>query len=61
VILLEKHYHKAIDVWSVGVVLADLFKYISKNEKCSIRSLKNNNSGQIFDSQRCFPLSPRNV
>ena len=35
-------YNNSIDVWSVGVVLADLFKYISRNEKSSIKSMKNN-------------------
>lgn len=25
VILLEKHYYKSIDIWSAGVVMADLF------------------------------------
>jgi len=27
VIILEKHYHKAMDVWACGVIMADLFKY----------------------------------
>lgn len=36
VVLLEKHYYKAIDVWSAGVVLADLFKYICREETTSL-------------------------
>jgi len=32
VVLLEKHYYKAVDIWSAGVVLAELFKYISNGE-----------------------------
>jgi hypothetical protein len=28
VIILEKHYHKAIDIWSSGVIMGDLFKYV---------------------------------
>lgn len=30
VVLLEKHYYKAVDVWSAGVVLVDLFKYVCR-------------------------------
>jgi len=29
VIILEKHYYKEMDIWAVGVIMADLFKYIS--------------------------------
>jgi serine/threonine protein kinase len=32
VIILEKHYHKAMDVWACGVIMADLFKYICNND-----------------------------
>ena len=35
VVLLEKHYYKAVDIWSAGVVLAELFKYISNGESIS--------------------------
>jgi serine/threonine protein kinase len=27
VIILEKHYFKALDVWAAGVIMGDLFKY----------------------------------
>jgi mitogen-activated protein kinase 1/3 len=30
VIIYEKHYYKQMDIWSCGVILGDLFKYISK-------------------------------
>jgi serine/threonine protein kinase len=28
VILYEKHYHKAMDIWSCGAIMGDLFGYI---------------------------------
>lgn len=28
VIIYEKHYHKAMDIWSVGVIMGDLFSYL---------------------------------
>jgi mitogen-activated protein kinase 1/3 len=62
VVLLEKHYYKAVDVWSAGVVLADLFKYASRDEISTITGgLKIKSSFHVFSSQRCFPLSPKNV
>ena len=27
--MYEKHYYKSMDIWSAGVILGDLFKYIS--------------------------------
>jgi mitogen-activated protein kinase 1/3 len=53
VILLEKHYHKSIDIWAAGVVVADLFRYISMTEEERLEK-----SPQIFSSNHCFPLSP---
>lgn len=47
IILLEKHYYKAIDVWSAGVVLADLFKYLCRNENSSKSKMS---AVQMFDS-----------
>lgn len=61
IVLLEKHYYKAVDIWSAGVVMADLFKYLSNIESISKSSQKYKCSLQIFSSQRCFPLSPKNV
>jgi serine/threonine protein kinase len=31
VIILEKHYYKSMDIWSCGVILGDLFKYICQD------------------------------
>jgi serine/threonine protein kinase len=28
VIILEKHYYKSMDIWSSGVIMGDLFKYV---------------------------------
>jgi len=31
VIIYEKHYFKPMDIWGCGVIMADLFKFISPN------------------------------
>jgi serine/threonine protein kinase len=28
VIIYEKHYYKSLDIWSCGVIMAELFRYI---------------------------------
>ena len=33
VILLEKHYHKAVDIWAFGIIIYELFKYISEKRE----------------------------
>lgn len=60
VILLEKHYYQAMDVWSCGVIIADLFKYICQDCQDPV-SDKRKRSLQIFHGGHCFPLSPKRV
>jgi mitogen-activated protein kinase 1/3 len=50
VILLEKNYSKPVDIWSCGVILAEMFKMNPEN------NLKRKN---LFWGTGCFPLSPK--
>lgn len=60
VIIYEKHYFKQMDIWSAGVIMADLFKYISKPcEDPTDPQYKRRNSLQVFNGSHCFPVSPR--
>lgn len=59
VIILEKHYYKSMDIWSCGVIMADLFKYICQDG--AETADKKKRSLQIFHGGHCFPLSPKRV
>lgn len=59
VIILEKHYYKSMDIWSCGVIMADLFKYICQDG--AETTDKKKRSLQIFNGGHCFPLSPKRV
>ena len=51
-----------MDIWSCGVIMADLFKYISTpiNDH-DMDGGKLKNQLQIFYGTHCFPVSPRGV
>jgi serine/threonine protein kinase len=52
IIFLDRNYGKPADVWSCGVVMADLFKHISSGQ-----------AGPIFGGlsvTHCFPISNPN-
>jgi len=52
IILLEKDYGAAVDVWSVGCIFAELLSMIKENAPTySDRS-------PLFPGKSCFPLSP---
>lgn len=53
VILIEKNYNKAIDIWACGVILSEMFKKIE-----NINDQIPDESFHIFSGQFCFPLSP---
>ncbi len=53
-ILLEKHYHKAVDIWALGIIIYEMFKYISEKRE-------HGKSCQVFQAKRCFPLTPDGV
>jgi mitogen-activated protein kinase 1/3 len=59
VIILEKHYHKAMDIWSCGVIMGDLFKYLSKPDPSEIPTKRR--TLQLFNGGHCFPLSAKKV
>jgi mitogen-activated protein kinase 1/3 len=53
-ILIEKDYTSAIDIWSVGCIFAELMLMIKENAKINL------NRQPLFPGKTCFPLSPLN-
>jgi mitogen-activated protein kinase 1/3 len=53
-ILLEKDYGPAIDVWSVGCIFAELLSMIKENAPTYL------DRQPLFPGSSCFPLSPDN-
>ena len=51
-ILLEREYTKAIDVWSVGCVIAELCGMLKENAPTFM------DRSPLFPGNSCFPLSP---
>lgn len=51
-ILIEKDYSSAIDVWSVGCIFAELLMMIKENAKTFAERTP------LFPGKFCFPLSP---
>lgn len=51
-ILLEKDYTAAIDVWSVGCIFAELLNMIKENAPTFL------DRAPLFPGTSCFPLSP---
>lgn len=51
-ILLEKEYSSAIDVWSVGCIFAELLNMIKENAPTYL------DRAPLFPGHSCFPLSP---
>lgn len=51
-ILIEKDYSGAIDVWSVGCIFAELLMMIKENAKTYVERTP------LFPGKFCFPLSP---
>ena len=49
-----------MDIWSCGVIMADLFKYICEDENNKKVQIKRP-SLQIFHGTHCFPASPKNA
>jgi len=52
VILLQRGYTEAIDVWSAGCILAQLFQMMPGGPRLEDR-------GPLFPGSQCYPLSPR--
>ena len=51
-ILMEKDYGPAIDMWSIGCIFAELLSMIRDNVP------KHSDRKPIFPGKSCFPLSP---
>ncbi len=51
-ILMEKDYGPAIDMWSIGCIFAELLSMIRENVP------KHTDRKPIFPGKSCFPLSP---
>ena len=54
VILQERRYDQAVDVWSLGCVLAEML-HCTKNSK---GKKKDREERQVFPGTSCYPLSP---
>jgi mitogen-activated protein kinase 1/3 len=52
IILLEKDYGPAIDVWSIGCIFAELLSMMKTNSSTFI------DRKPLFPGKSCFPLSP---
>jgi len=52
IILLEKDYGPAVDIWSVGCILAELFSMMKENAPTY------QDRHPLFPGKSCFPLSP---
>ena len=52
VILMYPHYDQSVDMWSVGVVIAELFRVC-----CNGGGPRGRNYQCLFESTSCFPLS----
>ena len=53
-ILLEKNYTAAIDIWSLGCIIAELLGTIKENAPTYL------DRSPLFPGASCFPLSPDN-
>jgi mitogen-activated protein kinase 1/3 len=51
-ILLEKDYGEAIDIWSIGCIFAELISMMKENAPTFL------DRKPLFPGQSCFPLSP---
>ena len=51
-ILLEKDYGPAIDMWSIGCITGELFAMLKENASTFL------DRKPLFQGQSCFPLSP---
>ena len=60
IILFEKEYGQAVDVWSLACVVAELLSYDNQSDVSEGKSnaKKRKNRTQLFPGKECFPLSP---
>jgi hypothetical protein len=53
--LLEKGYHKPIDMWSVGCIFGELLKMIKKVCADALHRFP------LFPGKYCYPVSPNTL
>ena len=66
IILLEKDYGQALDMWSVGCILAELLQIVLpaegspvlRNSLDGIFSAMQNEQRVLFEGNTCYPLTP---
>jgi len=58
IILVEKHYDQACDLWSFGCVIYELLNFYSCNPDNEASLKKYNRERFLFPGNSCFPLSP---
>ena len=56
IILLEKNYDQAVDMWSVGCILAYLLLKTSDDKTKGKKILPD---GKFMNGDSCYPLSPQ--
>jgi len=57
-ILLEKDYGPAIDMWSIGCIFAELLSMIDGNVSVENKHIMRRGT-PLFPGNSCFPLSPK--
>ena len=65
IILVEKNYDSAIDIWGLGCILAEMLFCVSANKAASRGEALKVSYGRkiedarfLFQGNSCFPLSP---
>ena len=58
IISTEKHYDKSIDIWSCGVILAELLLISNHLRKHKTRSEYSHSKSHVFPGNSCYPMSP---
>jgi len=54
IILIEKQYGPAVDIWGVGCILAELLQKTQEHQG----DTETNKDQPLFPGKSCFPLSP---
>jgi len=55
IVLTQKHYDQAVDIWSMGCILAEMM-YCTEEYNHDYNSIINNR--YLFPGSSCFPISP---
>lgn len=55
VIVLEKQYDQAVDMWGIGCIIYELIRFTNR----AMQKQSPINRKALFPGQYCFPLSPR--